>query len=270
VRPWLTISASARLDRHSAYGWFLSPRGSALLRGAGWTARMSAGTGFFGPTPLTEETEAAGLSRLTISGPLRAERGRGITIDLTRDLGPSSITGTFFASRVGDAAHVDRETFTLTNLTTPTTNRGGEILALVRSGPFVVTGTYTYVRARERTDGATADVPLTPRHSAGLVAMVESENTGRLGLEIYVTGRQRLEANPYRSTSEPYVIVGMLAERRLGRVRLFVNGENLTGVRQGNRDPLLRPERAVDGRWTVDAWAPLEGRVVNGGVRVMF
>jgi outer membrane receptor for ferrienterochelin and colicins len=25
-----------------------------------------------------------------------------------------------------------------------------------------------------------------------------------------------------------------------------------------------------DGRWTVDAWAPLEGRVINGGLRVSF
>jgi len=33
---------------------------------------------------------------------------------------------------------------------------------------------------------------------------------------------------------------------------------------------LIRPDRAVDGRWTVDAWAPLEGRNINGGVRVRF
>jgi len=26
----------------------------------------------------------------------------------------------------------------------------------------------------------------------------------------------------------------------------------------------------VDGRWTVDAWAPLDGRVINGGVRFVF
>jgi hypothetical protein len=26
----------------------------------------------------------------------------------------------------------------------------------------------------------------------------------------------------------------------------------------------------VDGRWTVDAWAPLDGRSVNGGLRVRF
>jgi outer membrane receptor for ferrienterochelin and colicins len=49
-----------------------------------------------------------------------------------------------------------------------------------------------------------------------------------------------------------------------------VNGENLTGVRQTSYDPMLRPTRAADGRWTVDAWAPLEGTNVNGGLRVRF
>jgi outer membrane receptor for ferrienterochelin and colicins len=28
--------------------------------------------------------------------------------------------------------------------------------------------------------------------------------------------------------------------------------------------------RAADRRWTVDAWAPLDGRVFNGGLRVSF
>lgn len=91
-----------------------------------------------------------------------------------------------------------------------------------------------------------------------------------LGVEVYFTGRQRLEANPYRERSEAYVIVGLLAERRFGPVRVFVNGENLTGVRQTRWDPLLRPARAADGRWTVDAWAPLDGRTINGGLRVAF
>jgi hypothetical protein len=26
----------------------------------------------------------------------------------------------------------------------------------------------------------------------------------------------------------------------------------------------------VDGRWTVDRWAPLDGRTINGGVRFSF
>ena len=62
----------------------------------------------------------------------------------------------------------------------------------------------------------------------------------------------------------------MFAERRFGPVRLFINGENLTDTRQTRYDSLLRPQRHVDGRWTVDAWAPLDGRVINGGVRLSF
>ena len=63
---------------------------------------------------------------------------------------------------------------------------------------------------------------------------------------------------------------GSLPRNRSARMRLFINGENLTGVRQTRWDPLLRPARAADGRWTVDAWAPLEGRNINGGVRLQF
>ena len=66
------------------------------------------------------------------------------------------------------------------------------------------------------------------------------------------------------------MIVGLLVERRFGSFAIFVNGENLTNVLQSSWGPILRPQRGVDGRWTVDAWAPLEGRVINGGVRVYF
>jgi outer membrane receptor for ferrienterochelin and colicins len=267
----LSLSASARLDAHSEYGTFFSPRVSALVRGGRWSSRFSVGTGFFASTPLTEETEAAGLSRLAIPVPLEAERGLSASFDLSRTDGPLSYTFTLFGSRITDPLHVDRSTsYSLGNLTDPTTNAGVELLATLRRAPWAVTATYTYVRAREIVAGLREDVPLTPRHSAGVVAMWESEDTGRIGIEWYYTGRQTLEENPYRSTSEPYMILGLLAERRFGRVRLFINGENLTGVRQTRWNPLLRPTRAIDGRWTVDAWAPLEGVNVNGGLRLRF
>lgn len=60
---------------------------------------------------------------------------------------------------------------------------------------------------------------------------------------------------PFRSLSVGYVLFGGLVERRIGRVRLFMNAENLAGVRQARGDPLIRPSQAADGRWTVDAWA---------------
>jgi iron complex outermembrane receptor protein len=139
----------------------------------------------------------------------------------------------------------------------------------LRHDAFALTGTYAYVRARERDGGVSSDVPLTPRHAAGLVGMWEKE-IGRVGVEIYYTGTQRLEVNPYAAESEPYLILGLLAERQIGPLRLFINGENLTGVRQTEWDPIVLPSRAVDGRWTVDAWAPQDGRNINGGVRFRF
>jgi iron complex outermembrane receptor protein len=61
-----------------------------------------------------------------------------------------------------------------------------------------------------------------------------------------------------------------LIEKRFGHARPFVNGENLGNVKQPDWDPLLRPTRGIDGRWAVDAWAPLDGRNINGGVPVQF
>src|SRR6185503_21323149 len=119
-------------------------------------------------------------------------------------------------------------------------------------------------------DRVRRETPLTPRHAVGLVGMWEREGKGRVGVEVFYTGRQRLEDNPYRVESRPYWIFGFLAERRFGPLRLFINAENIGNTRQTRYDKLVRPQRLTDGRWTVDAWAPLEGRTVNGGLRISF
>ena len=270
IAPWLSLSGSARLDHHSEYGTFVSPRVSALLRSGAWNSRVSFGTGFYGPSALTEETEAAGLTRLSMPSPLAAEKGRSASFDVTRSAGPLSTTITLFMSRVTDSVKVDRDSAYVIRNAERTTNTGGELLATIRHEPYALTGTYTFVRSRERDGGVEVDSPLTPRHSAGLVGMWEKEGMGRIGVEVYYTGRQRLEVNPFAIESEPYVIVGLLAERQFGRLRLFINGENLTDVRQTKWQPLVKPSPGVDGRLTVDAWAPLEGRNINGGVRFRF
>ncbi|MBI3492668.1 MAG: TonB-dependent receptor [Acidobacteria bacterium] len=273
IATWLSASASARVDIHSEFGAFVSPRVSALMRAGEWSSRVSVGRGFFAPTPLTEETEAAGLTRLAIPTMLRAERSTSASIDLTRTAGPLSTTVTFFASRISDPVEVDRSTaLVLRNLDAPATNTGVELLSTWRRPPFSATASYTYVRSVEQLEsqGPSVEIPLTPRHGVSLVGMWEREKIGRVGLEWYYTGVQRLEANPYRDESRPYILFGALVERRVGRYRLFINAENLANVKQTDWDPLLRSTRGVDGRWTVDAWAPLDGRNINGGVRVAF
>jgi len=271
VARWLAISASARLDQHSGFGTFLSPRISGLMRRGPWSSRVSYGTGFFAPTPITEETEATGLSRLTVIGPLKPERGTSASFDVTRAGGPLSTTLTLFHSTVRDPVEVERtESFILKNLSALTTNTGIEALAVWKTGDFSFVANYAYVRSREFTEEGRVDVPLTPRHSVGLDAAWEWEGAGRLGVEWFYTGIQRLDANPYRTESRPYSVFGVLATRRFGRALLFINGENLTDVRQTRWEPLLRPARGLDGRWTVDAWAPLDGRNLNGGIRLRF
>jgi len=267
---WLAVSAGARLDAHDQYGTFFSPRVSGLLRFGAWTSRLSYGTGFSGPTPLVEETEAAGLSRLSIPVPLVAERGRSASFDIGRSAGNLSTTLTLFASQVRDPVEAERDDrFALVNRELSTRNTGLEALAIYRHDALSIVANYAWVRARE---GGGGDVPLTPRHSIGVDGMWTwaDGRDGRLGVEWYFTGVQQLEANPYRDRSQPYTIFGVLFERRVGRARLFVNGENLTDVRQTEWDPIVRPTRGVDGRWTVDGWAPLEGRTINGGVRLSF
>ena len=271
--PWLSVSASARADDHSEYGAFVSPRVSGLLRFGSWTSRVSYGTGFSAPTPLIEETEAAGLSRLVIAAPLTAERGRSRSLDISRAIGPLSATLTLFGSTVSNPVEVERtDRFLLANRPFPTTNTGFEALAIWRLEHASIVANYAYVRAREGDNSGRMDVPLTPRHSVGIDGMWTwaDGRDGRLGIEWFYTGVQRLDANPYRPLSRPYNVFGVLVERRVWRARLFLNGENLTDVRQTRWDPIVRPSRGVDGRWTVDGWAPLDGRTINGGVRFTF
>jgi outer membrane receptor for ferrienterochelin and colicins len=273
---WLSLSTSARADRHSRYGTFVSPRLSALLRpGAEWSVRASAGTGWFAPTPWTDETEAVGLRRVVPPMQLNAERARTASIDVARTFGPLELNATVFASRIGEpvqARAVADSLLELFNATGPVRTHGTELLARYHVEGLHVTASHVYLRSSEPDpDGADRrEVPLTPRHTAGIVAAREWEGTGRAGVELYYTGRQDLEENPYRTTSEPHVIVGFLVERRFGPVRLFLNAENIFDARQTRHDPLVLPARSRTGRWTTDVWAPLEGRAFNGGVRWAF
>jgi outer membrane receptor for ferrienterochelin and colicins len=274
IASWLLVSGSGRFDYTKGANdalrvddFFFSPRGSLLAHKGPWGARISAGRSYFVPTALTEETEAAGFTRLSIDSPLEVETARSMSADLSYKTGAAEVTVTVFDSHIDDPAVIDRATYTLRTDEDPNVTRGVEILGRGRRAPFSLTGTYMYLRAREGDD---RDVALTPRHSAGLIAAAEGEGRGRIAVRVSYSGVQRLDANPYRLQSEPYVLLGLLGEHRFGHWRVFVNADNLTDVRQTDWDPIARPTRAVDGRWTVDAWAPLRGRTINLGLRVSF
>lgn len=81
-----------------------------------------------------------------------------------------------------------------------------------------MTGSYVYVHDTEPDPegGARRDIPLTPRHTAGLVGVWEDHERGLLGIEAYCTGAQPLEGDPYRERGKPWVHLGVLGEVRRG------------------------------------------------------
>jgi outer membrane receptor for ferrienterochelin and colicins len=277
----LTLAGSARLDAHSDYGTQFSPRLSILYRPGPWKVRASVGRGFYAPTPFVDEIEAAGLSRLAPLSGLRAEKATSASVDLGYARGPVEANITVFGSNVSDSTRLQALSATgvgmpdqvrLINVPGDTQLRGAELLLRYRWRQITLTGSYVHVHASEPklTGAGRQRMPLTPHHTGGLVAVWEKPGKGRIGLETYYTGRQTLEDNPYRSTGKPYVEMGMMGELILGKISLFLNAENILNVRQTRYDPLLRPSRAPDGRWTVDVWAPTDGFVLNGGIRFKF
>jgi iron complex outermembrane receptor protein len=268
----LTLSGSGRADFHSKYGAFFNPRVSALIRlPAALTARLSTGTGVFAPTPFTEETEATGLSRLKPLGDIKAEHALSSSADIGWKKKWLELNGTLFTSRIRNAVGLS-ENNEILNATQPTRTVGTDVLARVLFGEFNVVLGHTYIRSTEidLDTGNRRLVPLTPKQTATFDFLWEQEGKGRIGLEGYYTGEQQLDHNPYRTHSIPYWVFGVLLERRFGAVRVFANGENLADFRQTRYEPLVRPTQNFDGRWTVDAWSPLEGRVINAGVRFGF
>ena len=273
--PNLTVAGSARWDSHSEYGDLFSPRLSVLYQPGDWSIRASWGQGFYAPTPFIEETEATGLSRLEPLSDLREETAQTVSLDFSYAAGALEAGLTLFGSDIDDAVRLETvaaDRVRLVNADGATRTRGVELLMRWREAPFSVTGSYLFIDGSEpdETGAGRREVPLTPRHSAGVVAVWEEHDCGRVGLEVYYTGEQPLEDNPFRREGQSYFEIGLLGEIALGRYRLFLNLENLLDVRQTREDPLVRPERAPDGSWTVDAWAPLEGFVANAGVRVRF
>ena len=285
VTPLAAVSATAsgRCDAHSQYGTYCSPRLSALWRlTSAVSSRLSVGGGFYAPTPFTEETEGTSLRPfIWAPGTLRAERVRSAALDLTFKRGPVEVTATGFASDLEHAVGVRQVFFNnpggspstdmmFVNLPGRTRTRGVELLGVLEAEPVSLTAYYAFVGATEidATSGIRRDVPLTPRQAAGFDLSYEEEETGtRIAVEAFYVGRQALEYDPNAAVSRPYTTIGVLVAHRFGRASVFLNCENAGGIRQSSYAPLLLPHQGVGGRWTTDAWAPLEGRVVNGGVR---
>ena len=269
----VTIAGSARLDFHDRYGTFLSPRLSVLYKPEGWTVRGSVGRGFFAPTPFVDEIESAGLARLEPLSGLKAEIADTASIDVERSFGRTEINASVFGSRVDNAATLVPSAggtgVRIINNPGQVRTRGFELLVRHRWRELVLSASYVLVDATEPApSGGRQSVARTPRNTFGAVAIWEVEDKGRIGIEAFYTGKQRLEDDPFRTVSRPFVQLGMSGELKFGALSVFLNLENILDARQTRYSRLVRSTPAIDGRRTIDAWAPLDGFVANAGIKV--
>ena len=274
---WFATQVNGRCDASSLYGTICTPRLSVLAHsGQALSVRLSGGAGWAAPSVRNEETDVFGLSPVAGTRSVIAERAQTASLDINSVRGPLEVGGTLFLSRVGDPAGFRRIAgdttggVELVNATGPARAHGAELFAVYQEEPVIVTAFYAATRTRETSleSGRVRESPYVPRESAGLdVALEEEESGTRVGVEAFYTGPQALEDNPYRAVSPGFVTFGLLASQQLGRANVYLNLENLTNVRQTRFDPLRRPSPGEGGRRTVDVWAPLEGRMLNAGVR---
>lgn len=277
----LTTSYSARVDEHSEYGTQFSPRISLLYRPSELTIRGSLGRGYFATTPFVEEVEAVGLSQLEKIEHLQEEQAETASIDFTYTFENIETSLTLFGSNVDNVAKLDAfssnddailDSIRLVNTEGESKIRGSEILLRYHWQDIKLTASYLFLDATEVSPNGQSrrEMALTPKHSAGFVAMWEQHGNFRTGFEAYYTGTQRLNDNPYADESSPYWHLGLMGEMTFGRVSWFINLENLLDVKQTDEHPLLLPSRAPSGQWTTDIWSRNDGFIANAGVRIKF
>ena len=93
--------------------------------------------------------------------------------------------------------------------------------------------------------------------------MYEVEEKWKIGLEAYYFDHQLLSDG---STGKPYWILGFMVEKIWEHIGVYINFENFTDSRQTKFDSIYTG--SIDNPQFRDIYAPVEGFVINGGIKI--
>lgn len=271
------LESGLRVDHTSDYGSFVLPRISVLFTPSpDTTVRIGGGLGYKEPTPFTEAAEMLqfkGVLPLN-SNNLEAERSAGVNFDINRSFKITedlslNINWLLFYTRVDDPLSLVPDAgsqFIYRQINDYLDTSGTEINAVWRLEDFKLFLGYTHADVAEHRDDANFDSPLIPEERVNAVFVYEREDDLRVGLEAYYFSSQKLNNG---SRSRDYWIFGLMMEKIFSDdFSLFLNFENFTDTRQTRFDPLFTGSLANP--IFNDIYAPLDGFVVNGGVKLNF
>tara|TARA_B100001057_G_scaffold228634_1_gene228895 strand:+ start:10130 stop:12052 length:1923 start_codon:yes stop_codon:yes gene_type:complete len=272
-----SLESGLRVDSSSEFGEFVLPRASLLYAPSDKTSlRIGGGLGYKEPTPFGEEAESVQYRGIMPfeTGQLVAEESLGLNIDLNHsfDLGNDvslNVNFLLFYTKVDNPLRLlelSDSQFVYRQPDEYLDTKGAELSAVWRWKDLKYFFGYTHADVEEHGADERKMAPLMPKDRVNNVFVYEREGDFRVGLEAYYYGRQKLTDG---STARDYWIFGLMMEKVFSpSVRLFLNFENLSDTRQ-TRFGTIYTGSKLNPVFS-DVFAPLDGFIINGGIKVRF
>lgn len=271
---WLQTEAGLRGDYVTDYGWAILPRVSALFQLArNLTSRLGGGLGYKTPTIFTEESERIQSQNvLPISADSnRLERSYGLNLDLNyrwrlSERSSINFNQLFFFTRINHPLELQSEgptQYHLVNSAGYIDSKGWETNIKFSYDDFRWYIGYTFTDANLKEGGTIRQNPLTARNRLNNILTYEIEDKFKVGVEAYYYSWQELTDG---TQGKPYWTFGLMGEKLWEHFSLFINFENFTDTRQTRFDSIYTG--TVTHPVFRDIYAPLDGFVVNGGIKL--
>ncbi len=269
------LESGLRGDYVIDYGFAFLPRVSLLYKPTpAFSSRLGGGLGYKAPTIFTEESERIQYKNvLPISSETnKLEKSYGANWDFNYKTSLAdgaiglSINQLFFYTYLNDPlflSQLQSGYYEFINLTGYTDSKGTETNVKVDYGDFKLFIGYTYTDTKIHNDGTVKQNPLTAKHRLNNVLMYEVEEKWKVGLEAYYFSPQKLSDG---STGKDYWICGLMIEKLWEHLSLYINFENFTDTRQTRFGSIYTG--TITNPVFKDIYAPVDGFVINGGIKV--
>ncbi len=273
ISPRFTLETGLRGDYVEEYGFELLPRFSAMFKmNQNFTARLGGGLGYKTPTVFNEDAERLHFENiLPLNQTVSNERSVGGNFDLNyrARLGEVgiAINQLFFYTRLNDPLVLTQvnNAFQFMNANGHVDTKGAETNLRFTYHDFKLFVGYTYADVNSYYDNEKSWFPLTARHRLNNVLMYEKEEKLKIGLEAYYFSPQKLNDG---AIGKSYWTFGLMGEKSWEKFSLFLNFENFTDTRQTRFDTIFTG--TINDPLFRDIYAPVDGFVINGGIKIRF
>lgn len=274
VSEKFSLETGLRGDGIKDYGFVLLPRISALFKfSPKLSSRIGGGLGYKAPTIFTEESERMQYRNVLPidEGVNKLERSYGVNADINYKTKFAdgevsfSINHLFFYTRIQDPLLLQPEgsNFRFNNVSGHFDSRGVETNVKLGYKDFKLFLGYTFTKAELHQGAVKTENFLTPKHRLNSVLLYEVEEQWKIGLEAYYFSKQQLSDG---KKGKEYWITGFMAEKLWENFSLYINFENFLDARQTKFDTIYTG--TVSNPQFRDIYAPLDGFVVNGGIKL--